>query len=115
MSISKIFHRAYCPHSGRSMDATMFSPDLQRSAKRHSMSTYMLDCSCLIEIGINVSAKHLIQSALPGADMFKQKYKYLCDRARGGMFSLLKSIRNVIPLPPSACFTYSSYWLKVIG
>ena len=45
-------------------------------------------------------------------DVFKQNYDYPCDRARGAILSLLKRIRNVIPLPPSVCFTYSSHWLN---
>ena len=40
----------------------------------------------------------------PGGDMFKQNYEYLCDRARGAIFSLLKRIRNVTPLPPQCMF-----------
>ena len=40
----------------------------------------------------------------PGGDMFKQNYEYLCDRARGAIFSLLKRTRNVTPLPPQCMF-----------
>ena len=31
-------------------------------------------------------------------------HKYLCDRARGAIFSLLKRVRNVSPLPPQCMF-----------
>ena len=40
----------------------------------------------------------------PGGDVFKQNYEYLCDRARGAIFSLLKRIRNVTPLLPQCMF-----------
>ena len=36
--------------------------------------------------------------------MFKQNYEYLCDCARGAIFSLLKCIRNAQLLPPQCMF-----------
>ena len=36
--------------------------------------------------------------------MFKQNYEYLCDCARGAIFSLLKCIRNALLLPPQCMF-----------
>ena len=40
----------------------------------------------------------------PGGDMFKQNYEYLCDSARGAIFSLLKRIRTATLLPPQCMF-----------